>query len=78
MDIKTVHYTFKTPVTVDGETRLATPREDPMEYECPIDLSWDTERKAYAWLEEEAKEVYDIEPEESDGWVLVRITEEVV
>lgn len=81
MKVKTVYYTFKEIVEIVdsyGETRLAAPREDPMEYEYPIDFTWDTEIKAYAWRDEDAEAEYGIDPEESNGWILIRVTEEIV
>jgi len=68
------HYAFKERIAND---ELITPHADPMEYEFAIDFIWPSQAKAMDWLQNDADD-WGVETEESSGWVLVKVTEEVV
>ncbi len=68
------YYTFKER-NEDGE--LVTPRDDPMEYEFSINFVWDSMTKALTWLNTDAED-WGVDPEESNTWLIVKVTEEVV
>lgn len=74
-----VYFTFKEVETDfdDNEEYLITVHSNPYEYEVPLDLIWDTEAEAREWVTTEAAD-WDIDKEESDAWVLVKVTEDVV
>jgi hypothetical protein len=76
-------YMWKEIVQFDDEPqpRFITPRSNPMEYEYPVDLLFETATKAVAWLEEERETVAELDAEAEDdteAWVLVRVTLERV
>ena len=64
--------TWKVPTLLPDEDapRLLTPRSDPMEHECPMDLLFDNEQQAL-----DALESFEAEDEARDeGWVLCEMT----
>lgn len=78
MSIKVTKYQFFEPVKVPAEEefsgiRYLIPHSDPMEYKHPFDFIFDTPEQAEASLED-----WDIPSEESDEWVLMKVTKEIV
>ncbi len=71
-------YCWKEYVQVEGfeaeGRRLITPHGDPMEYENPADLLFDTPEKAVEWLEGMASADSEITPAEARTWVLCKRT----
>ena len=66
-----IYYQWKEFKTVEGETkpRLLTPWANPDEYEFSFNSLYDTPEEA-----EQDLINYDIDPEESKNWVLVKVT----
>jgi hypothetical protein len=70
---------FREVVTDDLGTHYLTPRDDPMEYEFPINFIFDTHQQATDWLADpENLDAWGIDPEECREWVIVEVVETVV
>ena len=57
-----------------GEWNAIIPWNDPMEYEYPINFTFDTMDEAFQWLTDDSEE-WGVPRSESDDWVLVSCTE---
>lgn len=69
-----IYYAWKKPfVGDDGNTRLITPRADPMVYEEPYDYIFSDIEEAIKFLKEDTFAWGDAREE---GWQLVKVTQE--